>query len=190
MALLSTIAKSLCPIAFPQLQGNSIYPITFSKLVFHVTTVRLLPKLSECKKIPWPNSLKLSKMQVIADKQIKGSFLIKELENKGKEQKRKLQLMWDRECCPDAQHLSALAPITEMHTLSCSMTSLCAWGGGNSSGNIQKGSVRLGMLVCLVSSYSRCFQRMVCRTPMVCEMLETGLQTFMWRESLMSGSCS
>lgn len=33
------------------------------------------------------------------DKQIKGSFLMKELEKKGKEQKRKLQLMWDKDSC-------------------------------------------------------------------------------------------
>lgn len=50
------------------------------------------------------DSLKLSKIQMIIDKQIEGTFLIKELEKKGKEQRKKLQLMWDRESGPDAQH--------------------------------------------------------------------------------------
>jgi len=37
---------------------------------------------------------------MITDRQIKGLLLIKQLEKKGKEWKRTLQLMWDREGCP------------------------------------------------------------------------------------------
>lgn len=43
-------------------------------------------------------------MRMIPDKKIKASFLSKKLEKNGKGQKRKLQLMWGREICPDAQH--------------------------------------------------------------------------------------
>lgn len=50
------------------------------------------------------DSLTISKIQMIIDKQIEGSFLIKELEKKGEEQWKKLQQLWDRESGPDAQH--------------------------------------------------------------------------------------
>lgn len=71
----------------------------------------MLPRLSEfnainkCKEILWSNSLKLPKTQMNTYKKIEDSFLIKELERKGKEQKRKLsQLTGDREPFPDAHH--------------------------------------------------------------------------------------
>lgn len=149
MAVLCTRAKSpLCPIAFPQLEGNRVHPIAFLMFIFNVTTGWLLPRLSEfnainkCRKVPWSDSLKLSKMQMIPYEQIKGSFLLKELE-KGKEQKRKLQLMWDRESC---LMLSTKEPWCQMQKCThCCVPwpLLCAWGGGNSSGNIQEGSVQL-----------------------------------------------
>jgi len=59
MTVLSTTAKSpLCPVAFAQLQGNSVHTTAFLKFIFHVTAGWLLPRLSEfsvinhCKKIP------------------------------------------------------------------------------------------------------------------------------------------
>lgn len=91
MAVLSTTAKSpLCPIAFPQWQRNSIHPTAFLKFIFSAMTGWMLPRLSEfnainkCKEIPWSNSLNLSKTQMITYKKIEDSFLIKELQKKGK----------------------------------------------------------------------------------------------------------